>query len=139
MTSADEPRLPRFCREAQAQLPVLLADELTGWSGRVVRRHVARCPDCSAELERQRAVTSALSGLKGAGAEPPPELLDDVLRRVRRRGLRERAAVPARGAVSGAKPHLSVAFLTVGAVATTGVGWAAWRAGRKVSGAVRRK
>jgi hypothetical protein len=44
--------------------------------------------------------------------------------------LRERAAVPARGAVSGARPALSVAFLTVGAAASTGVGYAAWRTAR---------
>ena len=37
---------------------------------RVVRRHVARCPVCAAELERQRAVSSALSDLKGSGPQP---------------------------------------------------------------------
>jgi predicted anti-sigma-YlaC factor YlaD len=130
--------LPRFCRETQAQLPVVLAGELTGWSGRVVRRHVRRCPECSAELARQEQVAAALRTLKTAAPEPPPELLEGILGRTSKPGLRGRAAVPARGAISGAKPHLSVAFLTVGAVATTGLGWAAWRAGRRVHGVMKR-
>ena len=141
MTSSDQPavspELPRFCRETQAQLPAVLAGELTGWSGRVVRRHLNRCPECAAALARQEQVSAALSTLKGRGPEPPPELLDDLLGQVRRPGLRGRAAVPARGAISGAKPHLSVAFLTVGALATTGLGWAAWRGGRQVTGRLR--
>ena len=130
-------KLPRFCRETQEALPSLLADELTGWSGRVVRRHVQRCPECSVELARQREVSLALSRLKDETPEPPPDLLDTLLVQARKPGWRGRAAVPARGAVSGAKPHLSIAMLTVGAVATTGIGWAAWRGGRKVTRAFR--
>jgi hypothetical protein len=61
---------------------------------------------------------------------PPPGLLDDLLRRARGGSLRERAAVPARGAVSGARPAMSVAFLTVGAAASTGIGYAAWKGAR---------
>jgi hypothetical protein len=129
--------LPRFCRETQECLPSLLADELTGWSGRVVRRHVARCADCTAELERQREVSHALARLKMETPEPPAELLQTLLVAAKKPGWRGRAAVPARGAVSGAKPHLSIAMLTVGAVATTGLGWAAWRGSRKVSNALR--
>lgn len=136
--TADDP-LPRFCRETQEALPSLLADELTGWSARVVRRHAHRCPDCSAELERQREVSGALAQLKDQTPEPPPELLESLLVQARKPGWRGRAAVPARGAVSGAKPHLSVAMLTVGAVATTGLGWAAWRGGRRVSKAIRHR
>jgi anti-sigma factor RsiW len=134
----DESGLPRFCREAQSQLPALLAGELTGWSERVVRRHFRRCPDCAAELARQEQVSAGLSALKERAPEPPPELLAGLLASVRKPGLRGRAAVPARGAVSGARPELSVAFLTVGALATTGVGWAAWRAGRGVARRVHR-
>jgi anti-sigma factor RsiW len=130
--------LPRFCREAQSQLPAFLAGELTGWSGRVVRRHFRRCPICAAELARQEQVTAGLSAMKHAAPEPPPELLAGLLEQARRPGLRGRAAVPARGALSGKRPALSVGFLTVGALATTGVGWAAWRGGRAVSRRVRR-
>jgi Putative zinc-finger len=132
-------RLPRFCREAQSQLPALLAGDLSGWSERVVRRHVRRCADCAAELGRQEQLTAGLSGLRRRSPEPPPELLDDLLQQVRRPGLRGRAAVPARGAVSGARPELSVAFLTVGAVASTGIGWAAWRGGRAATRRLRRR
>lgn len=129
---SDDGGLPRFCREARDQLPSLLAGELRGWSERVVRRHFRRCPDCGAEMARQEQVRAGLSALKEHAPEPPPELLEGLLQQARRPGLRGRAAVPARGAVSGARPALSVGFLTVGAVATTGVGWAAWRGGRAV-------
>ena len=134
----DESGLPRFCREAQSQLPALLGGELTGWSERVVRRHFRRCPECAAEMARQEQVSAGLSALKARAPEPPPELLEGLLEKARRPGIRGRAAVPARGAVSGARPGLSVGFLTVGAIASTGVGWAAWRGGRAVSRRIRR-
>jgi anti-sigma factor RsiW len=135
----DDSGLPRFCREAQSQLPALLAGELTGWAERVVRRHFRRCPDCAAELARQEQVSAGLSALKARAPDPPADLLEELLADARRPGLRGRAAVPARGAVSGARPELSVAFLTVGALATTGMGWAAWRGGRSVGRRFRRK
>jgi anti-sigma factor RsiW len=121
---------PRFCREAQAQLPFLVSGELTGWGARVVRAHVKRCRDCAAELARQEQLSSALTSLRDAPPAPPPGLLDDLLRRARGGSIRERAAVPARGAVSGARPAMSVAFLTVGAAASTGIGYAAWKGAR---------
>ena len=127
---SDETSLPRFCRETQAQLPFLVSGELSGWAARVVRSHVKRCADCSADLARQEQLAAALGTLRDAPPAPPPGLLDDLLARAGGRGLRERAAVPARGAVSGARPGMSVAFLTVGAVASTGVGYAAWRGAR---------
>ena len=119
--------LPRFCRETQAQLPFLVTGEVTGWAARVVRAHVKRCKDCSAELARQEHLSSAFASMKSAPPEPPPGLLEDLLARAHGKGIRERAAVPARGAVSGARPALSVAFLTVGAAASTGVGYAAYK------------
>ena len=118
---------PRFCREAQAQLPFLVSGELAGWGARVVRSHVKRCAECSAELTRQEQLSSALASLRETRPEPPPGLLDDLLHRARGGSLRERAAVPARGAISGARPAMSVAFLTVGAAASTGVGYAAYK------------
>jgi hypothetical protein len=121
---------PRFCREAQAQLPFLVSGELTGWGARVVRGHVRRCPECSAELARQEQLHAALSSLRETRPEPPPGLLDSLLHRAHGGGIRERAAVPARGAVSGARPAMSVAFLTVGAAASTGVGYAVFRGAR---------
>jgi predicted anti-sigma-YlaC factor YlaD len=122
----------RFCREVQEQLPALLAGELSGWSQRTMRAHLRRCAVCRSEQARQQELGAALGELRGTAPEPPAELLDGLLARARATGLRERAAVPARGAVSGARPGLSLAFLTVGAVASTGVGWAAWRGARAV-------
>lgn len=127
---SDQEEAPRFCREAQAQLPFLDSGELTGWGARVVRAHLKRCPDCSAELARQKQLSSALASMRDSPPQPPPGLLDDLLRRARGGSLRERAAVPARGAVSGARPAMSVAFLTVGAAASTGLGYAAWKGAR---------
>jgi predicted anti-sigma-YlaC factor YlaD len=129
--SDDDRPLPRFCRETQAQLPFLVAGELTGWPARVVRSHLKRCADCRAQLDQQEQLSGALESLRAAPPPaPPPGLLDDLLAKTQRRGLRERAAVPARGAVSGARPAMSVAFLTVGAVASTGAGYALWRGAR---------
>jgi hypothetical protein len=125
--SDDEHDLPRFCRETQAQLPFLVSGEVTGWSARVVRAHVRRCADCRAELARQEQLGVAFQSLRAAPPEPPRGLLDDLLARAHGGGIRARAAVPARGAVSGARPALSVAFLTVGAAASTGVGYAAYK------------
>lgn len=127
-----DPKLPRFCRETRSQLPALAAGELTGWPLHVVRAHLRRCPDCAAELERQERLSAALSSLKTAPAAPPPGLLEDLLARAESPGVRERAAVPVRGAVSGARPGLSVAFLTVGAAASTGLGYGLWRGVRAV-------
>ena len=131
--------LPRFCRETRGQLAALIASELSGWSEKVVRRHLRRCADCTTELQRQESVSAGLSQLKDQAPEPPPELLAGLLEQARRPGWRGRAAVPARGAVSGARPELSVAFLTVGALATTGVGWAAWRTGRAATRRLRHR
>jgi anti-sigma factor RsiW len=127
--------LPRFCAETRAQLPALAAGELSGWSARVVRAHLRRCAGCAAERDRQDEVDAALAAVRGAPTPPPPPgLLDELLERADRRGVRGRAAVPARGALSGARPALSVAFLTVGAVTSTGAGYAIWRAARTIHG-----
>jgi predicted anti-sigma-YlaC factor YlaD len=131
MSDEDAPPAGRFCREARAQLPFLVSGELTGWGARVVRAHVRRCADCAAELARQEQLARAFAAMRESRPEPPPGLLDDLLRTTRGRGIRQRAAVPARGAVSGARPALSVAFLTVGAAASTGVGYAAYRGIRR--------
>jgi predicted anti-sigma-YlaC factor YlaD len=118
---------PRFCRETRAQLPALASGELTGWPSHVVRAHLRRCVDCSAELARQEQLSAALTALREQPPSPPPGLLDDLLAQADQRSVRARVAVPARGALSGARPGLSIAFLTVGAVASTGVGYGLWR------------
>ena len=125
--SDQHPDGPRFCRETQAQLPFLMSGELTGWGARVVRAHVKRCDDCRDELHRQEQLTSAFASLRESPPPPPAGLLDDLLRRAHGGSLREKAAVPARGAVSGARPAMSVAFLTVGAAASTAIGYGVYR------------
>jgi len=130
MTDEGEP--PRFCREARSQFPALTAGELSGWSLHVTRAHLRRCADCSAELARQEKLAEALASLRTQPPEPPPGLLEDLLARADQRSVRSRAAVPARGAISGARPGLSIAFLTVGAAASTGVGYGIWRGVRAV-------
>jgi predicted anti-sigma-YlaC factor YlaD len=122
--------LPRFCREARSQFPALAAGELSGWPLHVTQAHVRRCADCAAELARQEQLATALASLREAPPAAPEGLLDELLASPRLRGARARAAVPARGAVSGARPGLSITFLTVGAVASTAAGYGAWRAAR---------
>jgi hypothetical protein len=131
MTTPDR-GLPRFCREARSQFPALSVGELSGWSLHVTRAHLRHCADCSAELARQDQLSAALATLRDQPPTPPPGLLDDLLARAEDGGVRARAAVPARGAVSGARPGLSIAFLTVGAAASTGVGYGIWRGVRAV-------
>lgn len=137
MTSQDRP-LGRVCTEVQAQLPGFVAGGLPRWRRRLVALHVRRCPNCGPELERQRTVAAGLSQLGEAAAatsnEPPPGLLDALLAEAERPGVRGRAAVPARGAVSGARPGLSVALLLIGAAAGTAAGYAGWRSARAVRG-----
>jgi len=120
--------LPRFCSEAQSQLPALASGELTGWPARVVKAHLRHCESCQAEWERQESLAAGLEAMReGSPESPPEELLGDLLALTDKPGIRERVAVPTRGAVSGARPGLSVAFLTAGAVASTTLGWAAWK------------
>lgn len=127
----------RICREVQAHLPRLVDGTAPRWRRRLILRHLRRCDDCGAELERQHAVAEGLRELGDAVVEQAPpapdDLLDAILAKAQTPGLRERAAVPARGAVSGARPELSVAFLIAAALVGTALGMAIWRAGRGVS------
>lgn len=133
----------RICREVQGQLPGLVTGTLPRWRRRLVGIHVRRCPGCGPELERQRAVVAGLTGLGAvaeAAVEPPPDgLLETLLQQAEHPGVRGRAAVPARGAVSGARPGLSVALLVVGAAAGTAAGYATWRSARAVRGRLRKR
>jgi predicted anti-sigma-YlaC factor YlaD len=67
---SEEEKLPRFCREARALLPGMVSGELAGWPLHVVRAHLRRCADCSAELARQEQLATALTG-GGSGSAPP--------------------------------------------------------------------
>ncbi|MPZ74427.1 MAG: hypothetical protein GEU74_14585 [Nitriliruptorales bacterium] len=131
----------RICREVQAHLPGLVDGTLPRWRRGLVNAHLRRCDTCRAELERQRAVVAGLDDLEAATAaaieEPPEGLLDALLERAERPGVRGRAAVPVRGAVSGARPGLSVALLVAGALAGTAAGYVAWKGTRAILSRVR--
>lgn len=133
----------RICREVQAQLPAFVDGTLPGWRRRLVAVHLRRCGDCQQEEERQGDVAAGLEALGAAAAAqsdtPPEGLLDTLLAQADRPGVRGRAAVPARGAVSGSRPALSVALLVVGAAAGTAAGYAGWRGARAVRGAAGRR
>lgn len=123
----------RICREVQAALPAYVDQTLPRWRRRLVSLHLRRCEDCRAALQAQEAVMAGLTRLAVTQDDPPPEgLLDALLTEAEHPGIRGRAAVPARGAVSGARPALSVALLVVGAAAGTAAGYAGWRGARAV-------
>ncbi len=114
----------------QARLPRLVDGTLPGWRRRLLRWHLDHCEECADELDRQRAVAEGLRELgaveEATQPDPPDELLDAILERVHDPGLRERAARPARGAVSGARPELSVAAVLLSLL----VLYLVWRAAR---------
>lgn len=58
---------------------------------------------------------------------PPEGLLEDLLSQAAEGGLRSRAAVPMRGAVSGARPGLTVAFAGLAALVGALAAYATWR------------
>lgn len=128
--------MSRICRETQMQLPALVGGTLGAGRRRLVASHLRRCEDCQREHVRQQAVAAGLDQLETtADAEPPvpPEgLLESLLEQAHQPGVRGRAAVPARGALSGSRPGLSVVFLLFGAAAGTAAGYAGWRGARAI-------
>ena len=130
--STQEQPAGRVCREVQSHLPAYVARELPVLRRRLVGLHLRRCRDCQAEFSLQRDVSAGLRDLTGPVSAPPEGLLDALLEQAAAPGMKGRMAVPARGAVSGARPALSVALLLAGAAAGTGVGYAGWRGVRAV-------
>jgi hypothetical protein len=59
--------------------------------------------------------------------QPPAGLLEDLLAQASHPGVKGRAAVPVRGAVTGARPLLSAALLLAGAAVGGLLGFATWR------------
>ena len=123
-----------LCDEVQGQLPAYVDRSLSRLRRRLVGLHLRRCPDCQAAFSAQRDVAAGLRVLSTPTATPPDGLLDELLAQAARPGVKGRAAVPVRGAVSGARPALSVALLVAGAAAGTGVGYAGWRGVRRLRG-----
>lgn len=128
----------RICSEVQSQLPSYVGRSLPRLRRRLVGMHLRRCPDCQAAFANQREVAAGLAALAGSGEKPPDGLLDTLLDAASRPGMKARVAVPARGAVSGARPALSVALLVAGAAAGTGMGVAGWRSARAARRRLRR-
>jgi hypothetical protein len=125
-----------MCDEVQRQLPGYVDRTLPRVRRRLVGLHLRRCPDCQRAFSAERDLAAGLRVLTAApgdGAGPPPDgLLQDLLEQAAHPGVKGRAAVPARGAVSGARPVLSAALLVAGAAAGTGVGYAGWRGARRL-------
>ena len=119
--------MSRLCTEVQAHLPGYVDRSLPRVRRRLVGLHLRRCADCQRAFSAERDLAAGLSVLAAPAEAPPPGLLDELLAQAASPGLKGRAAVPARGAVSGARPGLSVALLVAGAAAGTGVGYAGWR------------
>lgn len=126
----------RMCDEVQAQLPSYVDRSEGGRLPRIRRRlvglHLRRCQDCQRAFSAERDLAAGLKVLSAPAEEPPEGLLDELLAQAARPGVKGRAAVPARGAVSGARPALSVALLVAGAAAGTGVGYGTWRGVRRL-------
>lgn len=116
----------------RAALPLLVRDDLGRVRRRLVQRHLASCEDCAAVRDDEAAVLAGLGALAAAErvatpASPPDDLLDDLLARAREPDARARVAAPARGAISGARPGLSVALAVV-VLGLAGLAvWAGWR------------
>ena len=132
-------RMSRICQEVQAQLPPYVDRSLPRLRRRLVGLHLRRCSDCQADFARQRDVATGLAALATSDEPPPDGLLDSLLDSAARPGAKGRVAVPARGAVSGARPALSVALLVAGAAAGTGIGYVGWRGARAAGGRLRRQ
>ncbi len=118
------------------RLPLYARDELSRWRRWLVARHLRRCDECTAQLAREHEVLEQLE-LVGeqdeetlADVAPPDDLLEALLDQAREPGLRQRVAVPARGAVSGARPGLSVALVAAILTLVALAGWAGWQLGR---------
>lgn len=123
-----------MCREVEGQLPAYVNRSLPRVRRRLVGLHLRRCADCQRAFSAERDLAAALRDVAVPAATPPEGLLDDLLTQAASPGLKARAAVPARGAVSGARPALSVALLVAGAAAGTSLGYAGWRGARRLRG-----
>ena len=122
----------RLCTEVQRQLPAYVDRSLPRVRRRLVGLHLRRCQDCQRAFSAERDVATGLQVFAAPPEPPPAGLLDSLLSQAADPGLKGRAAVPVRGAVSGARPVLSVALLVAGAAAGTGVGYAGWRGVRRL-------
>jgi anti-sigma factor RsiW len=118
----------RVCREVQAQLPAYVDRSLPRLRRKLVALHLRRCAVCQAEFSAQRDLHAGLTSLASQGETPPDGLLEQLLSQA----SSPRGAAPLRGAVSGARPALSVALLVAGAASAAGAGYASWLSAKHV-------
>ncbi|MGB8649953.1 MAG: zf-HC2 domain-containing protein [Mycobacteriales bacterium] len=128
MSGGAERMSERVCAEVRAQLPAYVDRSLDRLRRSLVAVHLRRCADCQAEFSRQRQLHEGLTSLAAQGEAPPEGLLDQLLAQ----SSSPRGAAPLRGAVSGARPALSVALLVAGAAAGAGAGYASWLSAKHV-------
>lgn len=124
----------RVCQEVQAQLPAYVDRSLPSLRRKLVALHLRRCAACQAEFSAQRDLHAGLSSLAASGEAPPDGLLESLLSQ----SSSPRGAAPLRGAVSGAKPALSVALLVAGAASAAGAGYASWLSAKHLRQRMRR-
>ncbi|HVL64144.1 MAG TPA: hypothetical protein VM573_03120 [Actinomycetota bacterium] len=102
------------CEEIQTMLPAF-ADEKPVQLG--VRRHLARCADCRAELDRYEALAGGLAALATTTAEPPaallPALVDIPARRTRIEEARSHVARNRKRYLGGLAGAIAVAGAAV--------------------------
>ena len=67
-----------------------------------------------------------------APGRPPEGLLEELLEQASHPGVKGRAAVPVRGAVTGARPLLSALLLLAGAAVGGSLGYVCWRATQRL-------
>ena len=60
------------CTAMRELLPAYAEDR---YANLTVRRHLSRCPDCRAELEKYQALRLGLGEMRSFEAEPPPDLV----------------------------------------------------------------
>ena len=124
----------KVCTEVRARLPAYVARRLDPVRRRLIALHVRRCAACQVEFSIQREVHDGLASLTASADTPPDGLLESLLQNT----SSPRGAAPLRGAVSGARPVLSVALLVAGAAAGAGAGYASWLSAKNVRRRLRR-
>lgn len=112
----------RVCREVRSLLPDYVDRTLPRVRRHLVALHLRRCSACQADFSAQRDLAAGLASLARTDVEPPDGLLESLLEQ----SGSPRGAAPLRGAVSGARPALTVALLLAGAASAAGAGYASW-------------
>ena len=112
------------CSEIREALPAYARD---GFSSLSMRRHLARCSDCRAELSRYERLLGSLEELHSRPLEPPVGLVNSLARIPQEANLSETLLWRA-GAMTGHLARNRLAYIGGAGVALAGaVGAALWR------------